>query len=430
MVRRGRMTLLGLLAVLAVLTAGAWTQTAEAAWCGTTAEVDRPQFVGGPYVHPIYVYPSDGLDRSAMFAPAIEDDIAQIDAWWRIQDPTRTPRFDLVPFACGLQPDISSVRLTAPGSALASLSDRFQAISAGLVLAGFHSADAKYLVYYDGPLDGTQTCRQGGGLSDVGPSYAMVYLGTCARVPTANTAAHELLHALGAMPGVGPLHPCPTSPAHPCDSSQDALYPYIPITPLAQVLLDAGRDDYYGFTGDWFDVQDSRWLRKLDQQVPLTVSVQGGGKVASLQPGPECTATCTSEWDAGSVVQLEAEPAPGQRLLRWSGSCVGPEACSLNLAAPAAVTAVFGPAAFRLSVAVTGKGVVRSTPAGLACRVRCAASFTSFQPVKLRAVPARGWRFVRWSGACSGKRASCTVPMRAAATARAVMARAPRLTSS
>jgi Divergent InlB B-repeat domain len=420
MVRRGRMLLLGLLAVLA---AGGWTQSAEAAWCGTTAAADRPQVVGGPYVHAVYVFPSDGADRSATFAPTIENDIAQIDAWWRTQDTTRTPRFDLFPFACGVQPDISSVRLAASGAALAPQQSRFQTIGAELMRNGFISTDAKYLVYYDGPLDSTQICGEGGGFPDSGPSYAMVYLGTCGGVPTANIAAHEILHALGAMPDVGPLHPCQGSNGHPCDSSADILYPFASLTPLAQLLLDAGRDDYYGFTGGWFDVQDSRWLRRLDQQVPLTVAVQGSGKVTSLQPGPECTATCTAEWDAGSQVQLQAEPGPGQRLVRWSGACTGVNGCSLTLAAATSVSAVFGPVAFRLTVSVQGKGIVRSTPFGLACRVRCSAPFRSFQSVKLRAVPAKGWRFVRWSGACAGKRPTCTVSMRAAAAARAVMAR-------
>jgi hypothetical protein len=225
------------------------------------------------------------------------------------------------------------------------------------------------------------------------------------------------------MPDSGPLHHCAVSMGHQCDSSLDILYPFASATALSQLLLDAGRDDYYGFTGGWFDVQDSRWLRRLDQQVPLTVAVQGAGKVTSLQPGPECTATCTAEWDAGSQVMLQAEPGAGQRLVRWSGACTGVDGCSLTLAGATSVTAVFGPAAFRLTVSVQGKGIVRSTPLGLACRVRCSAAFRSFQSVKLRAVPAKGWRFVRWSGACSGKRTTCTVPMRAAAAARAVMAR-------
>ncbi len=419
-VRRGR---LALLAVLAVLGAGGWTQTADAAWCGTTAAADRPQVVGGAYVHAIYAYPSDGPDRSATFAPVIESDIAQIDAWWRTQDTTRTPRFDLVPFGCGLQPDLSAVRLGAAGGTLASLGSRFPVIASELARNGFSSRDAKYIVYYDGPLNSERTCGEGGGFAETGPSYAMVYLGSCGGVPTATIAAHELLHALGAMPSPGPLHPCSGSEGHACDSSLDVLYPFASGTALAQLLLDTGRDDYYGFTGGWFDVQDSLWLRKLDQQVSLAVTVQGTGTVTSLQPGPVCTAMCTSEWDAGGQVQLAAEPAIGHRFVGWNGACTGGGACSLTLAAPTAVTAVFARSAFRLTVSVSGKGTVRSTPAGLTCRVRCSASFTSFRPVTLRAAPARGWRFVRWTGACAGKRLTCTVPMRAASSARAVLVR-------
>jgi hypothetical protein len=293
-----------------------------------------------------------------------------------------------------------------------------------LARATFDSDAAKYLVYYDGPANEENVCGQGGGAPNAGAAYAIVYLAACPRIPSANVAAHELLHALGAMPAGGPLHPCPDSPGHPCDSSSDILYPFASSGPLADLLLDAGRDDYYGFVGGWFDVQDSAWLRKLDAQVPLSVTVAGAGSVSSLQPGPACATTCSVEWDAGSFVQLEAEPAAGQRLLRWSGACTGSGACSLRLTAPAQVMAVFGPAAFRLAVSVRGKGLVRSTPIGMACRVRCSRPFTSFQPVRLRAVPARGWRLARWTGGCTGRRPTCTVRMRAAATVQAVFVRA------
>ena len=54
-------------------------------------------------------------------APLIAADVGAIDAWWRGQDPTRAPRWDLYPFA-GCAPgfgqlDISFVRLESPGSA-------------------------------------------------------------------------------------------------------------------------------------------------------------------------------------------------------------------------------------------------------------------------------------------------------------------------
>src|SRR4051812_37800613 len=45
-------------------------------------------------------YPSDGVDRFAVFSSAIATDLGAVDTWWRHQDYTRTPRFDLADLGC------------------------------------------------------------------------------------------------------------------------------------------------------------------------------------------------------------------------------------------------------------------------------------------------------------------------------------------
>ena len=80
-------------------------------------------------------------------------------------------------------------------------------------------------------------------------------------------------------------------------------------------------------------------------------------------------------------------------------------------------------ARFALAVGVTGRGIVRSNPAGLACRGRCSARFASFQTVRLTATAQKGWRFRNWAGACAGTRRTCAVPLRAASQVRAVFVR-------
>jgi hypothetical protein len=61
-----------------------------------------------------------------------------------------------------------------------------------------------------------------------------------------------------------------------------------------------------------------------------------------------------------------------------------------------------------LSVTVLGKGLVRSIPPGITCSHaaprRCSARFSTGTVVKLRAIPAAGWRFAAWGGACRGTR--------------------------
>ena len=201
------------------------------------------------------------------------------------------------------------------------------------------------------------------------------------------------------------------------------MFPSIGGEPLSSKALDPGRDDYYGHAGGWTDTQDSAWLVRLDSQAPLALTIAGPGSVTANVPGLLCSASCTTTWNSGQPLALTAAPSAGARLVRWGGSCSGAAACTLAVAAGASVTATFAPATFRLNVSVGGKGAVRSSKAGITCRPRCSASFLSFSPVRLTAMPATGWKLRSWSGACRGARSTCTVPMSAAASARATFVR-------
>ena len=71
-------------------------------------------------------------------------------------------------------------------------------------------------------------------------------------------------------------------------------------------VLDVGNDDYYGHSGGWPDLQDSLWLRLVSQQIRLTLAIAGRGSVESDVPGIDCTASCGTDWDAGSLVSAES----------------------------------------------------------------------------------------------------------------------------
>ena len=349
-------------------------------------------------------------------APGISADVDEISAWWLGQDPLRTPRFDRVAFACGLQADILVVRLPDTTAALRVGAGRGDRIEGAVNVATGRSRYGKQLVYYDGPVDNPGTCGEGAGTPN-GEGIAVVYLGACTDVPTAVVAAHELVHALGALAEGGPPHACPETPGHPCDSTLDVLYPFAGTSPLASLALDVGHDDYYGHSGAWPDVQDSLWLR-LVTQVRLALAITGKGSVESDVPGIDCTAACMTDWDAGSVVALEALPVKGQRFVRWTGSCAGASRCEVTLQAATSVAALFAPARYGLVVSVAGRGVV--TGAGAPCRSsRCARSADSYTALLLQAKPAAGWRLAGWGGACAGRGATCSVPMTKATAVRA-----------
>jgi hypothetical protein len=81
-----------------------------------------------------------------------------------------------------------------------------------------------------------------------------------------------------------------------------------------------------------------------------------------------------------------------------------------------------GSAKVKLTVSVAGPGRVLSTPRGIACSKRCTKTFDRGMRLALRAAPARGARFVGWSGACRGA-TSCRVTLD---RARSVQARFTR----
>lgn len=67
-------------------------------------------------------------------------------------------------------------------------------------------------------------------------------------------------------------------------------------------------------------------------------------------------------------------------------------------------------AAFLNTIAVTksGKGKVKSSPGGILCGKTCSHGYVYGKAVTLRAVPAKGFRFLGWSGPCK-RRGFCTI---------------------
>jgi hypothetical protein len=264
----------------------AWAPTAGATtipWCGSgEPSTDLPDAVSAFEWHIIYAIPTDGQDRFGYFAPRIAGDAAAVSNWWVSQDPTRRPRYDLIDApGCPSEPqrvDITVARLPHPNAAESSIQ-----IQADLRALGFASIDKAYLVYYDGSLNVSSdygTCGQGGVAN--GPwAYTVIYLQTCFQSINddyrAVTAAHEMVHGMGAVDSDAP-HYC--NSGHVCDSPDDLMKAIVSNgETLSGTTLDVGRDDYYGHSGTWYDVQDNGLLYRLD---------------LNLAPTPAVTATATN----------------------------------------------------------------------------------------------------------------------------------------
>jgi hypothetical protein len=383
--------------------------------------------MGGNQIHIVYAVASDAPDQFGTFVNGIVTDLGVVDAWWRRQDPTRAPRFDLAAFAgCTTlagQIDVSFVRLPHPTSTFLTLGSNLSALAADLASMSLNLRTKRYLVYYDGPTNDGDVC----GISFRDPTgtgggefVAAIWMRACrpdigAGDVDAAVAAHELLHSLGVLPRGAP-HACRGDDGHPCDSRQDLMYPLLS-DHFANLQLDVGRDDYYGHSGNWFDAQDSRWLMRAD--VPpsaLTVAVQARSqqdKVVSDPVGIDCPAACGVLFDTGLQVRLTATPGSGSRFSGWTGGCTGTATtCTVTMDAAKSVQAAFVPSTFVLALAVSGNGSVSAPAVALACTRRCSTAVDAETVVRVRAAPAKGWRFLRWSGACAG-RGTCSVRLSA-----------------
>ncbi len=145
----------------------------------------------------------------------------------------------------------------------------------------------------------------------------------------------------------------------------------------------------------------------------LTVSRAGSGRgsVSSGPAGIDCGAACASIYDAGTTVTLTAVPIASSRFVGWSGEgCTGTGTCTVTMSKSRAVTATFV-GLVRLRVTVNGRGTVRSAPAGIRCAHSCAQTFEDSTHVTLKAKAKKGRWFLGWSGACSGRKKTCTVTM-------------------
>ncbi len=400
----------------------AGSAAAGAAWCSEPARADRPPVVPGPNVHLVYAIPYDAADQLATIGPRLEEAARSVEEWWLREDAQRAPRFDRHDSSCGLQLDVTTLRLDGTSRSYERYAD-IGVLIAGEAASGLPSEHAITMVFYDGPGGIPDVCGQGGGALDE-PGIGIVYLNACPEIPDDLLLAHELLHALGALPEGAP-HGCPDDPGHPCDDPVDALWPTTTGTPLAGLRLDAARDDYYAHEGAWSDLRDSIYLRRVGEQATkLALAVRGGGTVSSPIPGVDCSTPCTIDWDVRMDVPLRARPAAGRRFIRWEGACTGRAACVVSLrGARIDVSAVFAEPTLRLELGVSGRGRVQAG-ARWSCSRACTRQVRSFTPLRLRAQPAAGWRLKRWSGPCRRADLTCVVPMEQATQVRVVFARA------
>ena len=274
-------------------------------WCGTdSSAVDRlPDATLGYAVHVVYVRPPGGADRFGELAPRIVGDVAAMEAWWRSQDAARSPRFDLFPIACATTfgaLDITNVELTQPISADRR---RVQRDPAAARLGAASTSPRR-------SISSTTTGRRGSPATSRSAARArrpaaprrsghgprLPRLLRRHRRPTrcGRSSASTSSSTSSAPSTTRAPHQC--NDGHVCDVEPDLMSASLTGEELETHVLDSGRDDYYGHSGSWLDVQDSLFLERLDSPDRSAPTVPAALVVRS-DPG---AAVVTFSWRASS----------------------------------------------------------------------------------------------------------------------------------
>ncbi|HQU85445.1 MAG TPA: hypothetical protein PKY59_20050 [Pyrinomonadaceae bacterium] len=141
----------------------------------------------------------------------------------------------------------------------------------------------------------------------------------------------------------------------------------------------------------------------------VSIAKNGSGTVSSADRLISCGNKCAASYDNGAAVTLTATAAKDWLFTGWNGACAGNFlTCVLNPTDALNVTANFVQT-FTISTKTSGgKGAVNS-PAGINCGKTCSAKVARGTNVSLTATPEAGFRFVNWSGGCTGTAATCSV---------------------
>jgi hypothetical protein len=149
----------------------------------------------------------------------------------------------------------------------------------------------------------------------------------------------------------------------------------------------------------------------------VTKSGTGAGTVTSAPAGINCGATCTAEFDHGTVVELSQTPTAGSEFISWTGCDeVLAGKCKVTMTAVKNVTATFnlepvGTKKLTVTKNGTGTGTVTSTPAGINCGSECEKSFPLNEVVELTGTPSANSLAVSWTGCDEVLAGKCKVTM-------------------
>lgn len=175
----------------------------------------------------------------------------------------------------------------------------------------------------------------------------------------------------------------------------------------AEISLKANPTEGYKFTywdGDIDSTDENPLSLTVDQNYSLrahfdkksyelTVDTEGQGSVDE-----NVVQQKSKEYDHGTVVELTANPADSWKFVKWKGDLTGTDnPTKITVDSPKSVTAVFEKKDYPLTVNTDGEGAVDEQ-----IIKQKTTDYKFGTEVKLTANPAKGWKFVKWTGDLTG----------------------------
>jgi len=144
---------------------------------------------------------------------------------------------------------------------------------------------------------------------------------------------------------------------------------------------------------------------------PLTINIEGHGSVDEQVVGAKST-----DYPYNTKVELTAKPDKGWKFVKWKGDINSSNnPITITVDKSKTVTAVFEKKNYPLTVKIDGQGTVSE---------KVIQAKTTDYPyntkVQLTANPAKGWKFVKWTGDLSGSKNPETITVDKAKTVTAV----------
>lgn len=289
---------------------------------------------------------------------------------------------------------------------------------------------------YSGGTTVTLTATAGSLARFAGWGGACTGTGTCvvnmvaARNVTATfTATHHTLTVARSGDGQGGVTSKPSGIS--CGSSCTSNQPYN-ATVVLTAKASAG-SSFVGWTGACKGtgtctvrmsaaVNVGASFRRIPYPLSYSRAGNGGGTVTITNSGLVCGAACSKTFPSGTIVRLTAKPDADSAFVGWAGACSGTGTCAVTLNAASRVSANFRRVRSELLTVVQSPGSGRVQSTGVACTDQCTNLLPMTGSLTLTAVPVTGWRFVKWTGSCSGS-STCKLSMSVDRKVGAVFAR-------